>query len=115
MKPQFISGDRLIDAPGFFDDWGNLSLTNNPISEWLYGEWNEKKYKEYLAWNSIYPARLLFDYILDSRAADEYLNRYGMDYSDIHDPRKMPNASSGTALAGYALNFVSKNVEKLYR
>ena len=111
----FIKGDRLIDAPSFFDDWSNLSFTNNPVSEWLYGDWTREKYHEFLALRSIRPIGLYFDYLLDSRNTEKYLDRYGMDYGAIYDPRNLPNASSGTALAGYGVNFVSKNINKLYR
>lgn len=91
------------------------TLEDNEVSEWLYGEWTEEKYKQYLAYNSVYPIRLYFNYLLDYRGANEYLDRYGMDWSDIHDPRKLNLSQSGSALGGYALNFVSKNIGRLYR
>lgn len=85
------------------------------MDEWLYGDWNESKYKTYLALDSIYPVHLWMDYLLDKRTTDEYLNRYGLDYTDIHDPRKLSTTGSARALSSYALNYVSRNLDKLYR
>lgn len=91
------------------------TLENNSFSEWLYGEWDETKYKQYLALNAVPGISHYMDYLLGYRSANEYLNRYGMDWSDIHDPRKLDLSNSGTALARFGLNFVSRNVSKLYR
>lgn len=55
------------------------------------------------------------DYKLDLRSDEEYLRRYGMSYEDVHDPRKLRQVSSGSRLYGTALNYVSKNVDKLYK
>lgn len=91
------------------------TLEDNTFSEWLYGEWDETKYKQYLALNAVPGISQYMDYLLSYRGAVEYLNRYGMDWSDIHDPRKLGLSNSGTALARFGLNFVSRNVTKLYR
>lgn len=91
------------------------TFENNSFSEWLYGEWTEDKYKQYLALHSVPVVGQYMDYLLDYRGGREYLNRYGMDWSDIHDPRKLALSNSGTALARYGVNFVSKNISKLYR
>lgn len=92
-----------------------FDINNNGFSDWLYGDWSEEKYNQYLALNSVYPIHLYMDYLLDRRSTGEYLNRYGLDYTDIHDPRKLASTRSGTAIGSYALNMVSKNVGKLYR
>lgn len=104
----FQSLDDLQDM--FFHN-----LNNNPFSEWLYGGWNERKWQQYAILHAIPGVSDYMDYLLDYRSDKEYFNRYGMDYSNIHDPRKLSATSSlsGTVRTGF--NFVSKNVTKLYR
>lgn len=91
----------------------NYTLTENGISRWLYGEWSEEKLRKYEMLNAVPGIHQYMDYLLDIRADNEYLRRYGMDYSDIHDPRKLRQASSGSSAFGTILN-VSKNVAELY-
>lgn len=91
------------------------TFEDNFFSEWLYGPYDETKYKQYLAFHSVPVLGQYMDYLLDYRASSEYLNRYGLDWSNIHDPRKLAISGSGTALARIGVNFVSKNVERLYR
>ena len=82
---------------------------------WLYGSYSKEKYDMFTA---LYAVPYLHDYIdwrLDVRAAEEYMNRYNMDYSDIHDPRKLQSTGSQTRVIGNVYNFVSKNVSRLYR
>lgn len=96
----------------FFPD-----LDNNIISDWLYGDWNEEKYRSYLAARSLDPSGLVggyFDYLLDRRADQEYFRRYGMSYSDIHDPRRLRQSSSTEQLYRSSVNFISSNVKRLY-
>lgn len=86
------------------------------MDSWLYGTWNKEKYE---TWNVLSHLPVVGDYmdtLLDSRNTEEYLDRYGLDYPDIHDPRKLPGGRSSVATVGMdALNFVSKNIDKLYR
>lgn len=85
------------------------------LKGWLYEDnWSKEKLNEYQLLNSAPIISDYMDYLLDSRATDEYLSRYQMDYSDIHDPRKLSSTSSGTRLMGSTLQFVSKNVGRLY-
>lgn len=95
-----------------------MSIRDNPkdnqFSEWLYGSWDKEKYDRYKLLNAIPGISHYMDYLLDIRADNEYLNRYGMDYSDIHDPRKLSQTGSSAVLGGYAYHFVSKNVNRLY-
>lgn len=81
---------------------------------WLYGEWNEEKYNVYLGLSNIPVFNNYMDYLLDSRDAKQYLQRYGMGYSDIRDPRKLNSTSSGSRFLGSTVQFVSKNLEDLY-
>lgn len=90
------------------------TVDDNPFSEWLYGDWSEDKLKKFTALNSIPGVRNYMDYLLDRRSDQEYLSRYGMDYSDIHDPRKLRQTSSGARALGSAFEFVSDNVKTLY-
>ena len=84
------------------------------FSEWLYGDYDEDKLGQFELLHNIPFVGDYMDYLLDRRADKEYMDRYGLDYSDIHDPRKLRQTSSGTRFIGGALNFVSSNVKKLY-
>lgn len=84
------------------------------IEEWLYGDWNEEKYHQYMLLSRVPVVGEYLDYKLDLRADKEYLTRYGMDYTDIHDPRKLRATSSGSALVSSSFNMISKNIDKLY-
>lgn len=83
----------------------------------LDGEWSYDKQK---AFSNLYnfsiggwsPFRNQFDSILDARNDQLYLDRYGLDYSDVKDPRKFVHGSSPVV---HTLNFVSDNVKRLYR
>lgn len=86
------------------------------LKDWLYEDnWSKEKLDEYHLLNSFPIVNDYMDYLLDSRSTDEYLSRYQMDYSDIHDPRKLRSTSSGTRLVRSGINFVSSNVKRLYR
>lgn len=80
------------------------------FSEWLYGDYDETKYTVFSTLYSIPGVHDYIDYLLDRRADKEYFERYGMGYSDIHDPRKLKQTRS----FGRYLNFVSDNVGSLY-
>lgn len=90
------------------------TVTDNEFSDWLYGDYNERKLRQFEALHNIPGLGNYMDYLLDIRADEEYLDRYGMDYTDIHDPRKLRSTNSGSRLIGSAMNYVSKNVERLY-
>lgn len=96
-------------------DLPNYTLESNPFSDWLYGDYNETKLRQFTLLHNIPFVSNYMDYLLDLRANNEYLERYGMDYTDVHDPRKLSSVRSGSQLVGSSLNFVSKNVDKLYR
>lgn len=105
---------------GWFDDFDLYAAAfehrplRDQMKDWLYGEWNEQKVKEFELLHRVDIVGDYMDYLLDLRSDQEYLNRYGMDWSDIHDPRKLHSTASGSRLAGSTLNFVSKNVHRLY-
>lgn len=85
------------------------------FADWLYGDYDENKLRTFELLHNIPVIRNYMDYLLDRRADQEYLDRYGMDYSDVHDPRKLRQVSSGSQFIGASLNFVSSNVSKLYK
>lgn len=103
---------RFID---FLYSNRNRSLEDNTISDWLYGEWDEEKLRKFQIYHNIPLVGNYLDYLLDVRADREYLKRYGLDYSDIHDPRKLYSMSSGSRLISSAYNFIGKNVDDLYK
>lgn len=82
---------------------------------WITGPYTEQKYYEFSMLHSLPYVGDYMDYVLDKRQTEEYFDRYGMDYTNIHDPRKVPSFGSTTRLYGNAYNFVSKNLNRLYR
>lgn len=91
------------------------STKKETLADWLYADdWDEQKYKRYKQMDSLPYLHEYMDYLLDLRSDREYLARYGMSYSDIHDPRKLRSVSSARALNGRALAFVSSNIKRLY-
>lgn len=85
------------------------------FTDWLYGEYDEEKLTQFELLHNIPVVGQYMDYKLDLRADREYMDRYQLDYDDIHDPRKLKQTSSGSRLYGSALNMVSKNLDKLYK
>lgn len=79
-------------------------------SDWLYGDWSESKYDLYKRVNQIPGVNQYFNYLLDKRADSEYMRHNQIDWSDIHDPRKLSQTSS----YGGLVNYVSNNVSRLY-
>lgn len=82
---------------------------------WITGPYNEQKYNEFAFLHSLPFVGDYMDYVLDKRKTEEYFKRYGMDYDDIHDPRKVPDFASTSRIYGDAIEFVSDNVKRLYR
>lgn len=106
----YQSGRTLYDAGKRTYEMADLIGT-----AWLYGEWSEEKLKHYEFLNNVPIVKDWMNYKLDLRADAEYMARYGLDYSDIHDPRKLRQTSSGTALIGSSIRFISDNFKRLYR
>lgn len=87
-------------------------------NQFLNSEWSYEKQK---AFNDLYnfsvfgwsPFRDQFDSILDSRNDQLYLDRYGLDWSDVKDPRKLSQSKRSASVN--AINFVSSNIKRLYR
>lgn len=95
---------------------GFAKLNDNAFSRWLYDDnWSETKLQVYELIDSTHLGHAYLDYLLSRRSDEEYLDRYGMDYPDIHDPRKLSQVSSASALIRSGLNFVSSNINRLYR
>lgn len=91
-------------------------LNDNAFSRWLYEDnWSEAKLQQYELLNSIPIVSNYMDYLLDRRSDQEYLDRYGMDYPDIHDPRKLKQSSSASVVIRSGYEMISKNLDKLYR
>lgn len=95
---------------GYKDSW----FDTTPLQDWLYSSWDESKYQTYKFLNMIPGVHQLMDYYLDVRADQEYFDRYQMDYTDIHDPRKLSQTSSAASVGGYAQIMFSKNIHRLY-
>lgn len=94
----------------------NARKLDQQFDDWLYGDWNEQKYEDYKLLTLVPFLSDYMDYRLDLRSDAEYLNRYGMDYTDIHDPRKLKQSSSYSgSIAGASVRMISKNIDRLYR
>ena len=84
------------------------------LQDWLYGDWDEDKLHKFEALYRIPVIGDYMDYLLDIRSDDEYLQRYGMDYSDIHDPRDLHQSNSGSRIVQSAYRMISRNIDLLY-
>lgn len=104
--------DNPVTSPGIDED---VTLEENVFSEWLYGDYDETKLRQFALLHNVPGLSNYMDYLLDIRADQEYMERYGLDYSDIHDPRKLRSTESFGRFAVGGLNFISDNVKKLYR
>lgn len=80
----------------------------------MYGEYDEDKLGQFEFLHNLPLVGDYMDYLLDRRADEEYMERYGLSYDDIHDPRKLRQTASGSRFIGGTLNFVSDNVKRLY-
>ena len=101
-------------------DWSFMLDRNKPslsdqFAVWLYGEYDESKYQEFTLLYSLPHVRDYMDMLLDRRSTQEYLDRYGMDYSDIHDPRKLRSTGSTSRLYGSGYTMISRNLSRLYK
>lgn len=91
----------------------------NGWAEWLYsaaeGQWTQEDQDRFDMYYAMEPFKSYFDWVLDKQIREKVFNLYGIDYSDIHDPRNVIGAgNSGRALHN-SLNFVSDNVRRLYK
>lgn len=86
-------------------------LLGHYVSDWLYNDWSQEKYDQFVALYQIPGVHQYFDYLLDQRADAEYMDRNQLDWSDIHDPRKLRQTNS----LGSVYNFVSSNIKRLYK
>lgn len=107
--------DHVLD---YVEDVILPQFTDNPVSEWLYEDnWSKGKYAVYLGAHGVPVVGQYFDWLLGMRQAQEYLDRYQLDWSDIHNPNRLPGGLSGSTsgLMHGGLNFVSDNFKRLYR
>lgn len=112
LKP-YVTG-----AFGTITNWNkiksDLYQADKQFTEWLYGPVDEQKLSQ-LEFLYHTPLKPYIDYKMDMRQDAEYLARYGMTLADVHDFRKLHQFDSGSAVYGSALNFVSSNINRLYR
>lgn len=98
---------------------GNDTLEDNGISRWLYegleGKWTQSDQDRFEKMYSVDGMRQYLDYLLDRRTRENLFNLYGIQYSDIRDPRNVAGVRSTAAMNQFAINFVSDNIKRLYR
>lgn len=82
---------------------------------WYGGYDDPTKDDRFSFYYSIPGIQNMIDYRLDNVNWDFYKDRYNLDDSMVGDPRKKPTARSTTNAVRYGLNFVSRNVSRLYR
>lgn len=79
-----------------------------------YGNYDEKKYKSYQFFHSIWPVSAYIDNNINDAKANLYLKRYNYDYTSIKDPSALYNSDNGSRTLG-AINWVGRNIGRLYR
>lgn len=85
------------------------------LKDWLYEDnYDQKKFEKVAILSSLPGIGLYVNNVLDMRAATEYLRNNQMTWSDIHDPRKLSGFGSTAAIGRAGVNFISRNVKRLY-
>lgn len=92
-----------------------MGAVNQMFNAWIWGKYDERKLGAFEALYHVPVVKDYMDYLLDLRADQEYMDRYGLSYSDIHDPRKLREVGSGSRTLGSATTMLSRNFDKLYR
>lgn len=90
---------------------------DNFISQWLYEDnWTKGKYAIYLGSQGVPLVGTYFNWLLGMRQSQEYLDQNQLDWSDIHNPRKLPGGNEGNSASLFrgGINFISDNVKRLY-
>lgn len=100
-----------------FPTWDEvLSYIGEYTMDWLYGtEWDERKANQYLIMKNTPITSWAIDYAEGKKEMQEYMERYNMTYSDIHHMSKMPGVSSMSSGTGSVLNWIGRNIGRLYR
>lgn len=92
------------------------TLEDNSFATWLYtAEWNDENLARFEMLYAVQPTKSYIDYLLDRRSDREYMSRYGLSPSDVHDPRKLRQVSSASSMMSYTLGTVSDMVKYLYK
>lgn len=105
--------NEITSVPGNI----GIDLKRNGFQDWLYSaeDWDTDDYYKFYMLYSLPVFSSYIDTLYDKRAQEEYFKRYGMDYSDVHDPRKLMFSNSARNLVSGSMNFVSRNLTRLYR
>lgn len=90
------------------------------VEAWLYGETDNGTWDkdDQALFDRLYGVPLVKDYLdykLDMRNRYDYMKNTGINYGDTNDPRIWPGSGSSGRLLYGGLNFVSRNIERLYR
>lgn len=113
IKP-YVTG-----AFGTITNWDKIKFqirqVDQQFTDWLYNAPLTEQKLSQLEFLYHTPLKPMIDYKMDMRQDKEYLNRYGMTLEDVHDFRKLHQFGSGSAVYGAMLNFVSSNINRLYR
>lgn len=99
--------------------WGRLyGLAKKSTYDWLdksqRGEWS-KQDQDFYDFISSAPGLNHFTKLYENEKTREwYMSRYGIDYSQVHQPWNLPGGSEVGSFHS-SLNYVSDNIKRLYR
>lgn len=85
----------------------------------LTSGWNESRYNQYMVNRAVLPGYSeIANYRIGKYKNDWYMQRYGMTWNDVVQPWNLPGYNQQSSAVGSgsrrALNYVSKNIERLY-
>lgn len=100
-----------------------IQYLSNAYASILMGDlttgWNETKYNQYMVNRAVLPGYSeIADYRIGKYKNDWYMQRYGLTWDQVQQPWNLPGYNQQSSAVGSsshrALNFVSKNIERLY-
>lgn len=102
-----------------YENDGLLPYLYDPIKDlydsWYKSPWNPQKYTQYLFMKQIPFVSWNMSVYEGNQSNDEYMNRYGLTWDDITHPQRLPGTSQLSNDYRVGVNFVSKNIERLYK
>lgn len=82
--------------------------------DWLLDDMSEAKYNYLVMMDGVPFVGGYHRSVFATRDMDLYLDRHGLDYSDILNPYNVPTLSANSSVVRQGVNFVSKNIDLLY-
>lgn len=116
VGPSYLNPLIRVAATVSKDLYEGRSFKDNSYSAWLTnGEWDESKYTEYLV-NTVLPGmREYTQFLVDFYDDKSYMDRQGIDWSNVRHPWKFKSSNSASSGMRYGYHFVSDNIKRLYK